>query len=348
MWSTNFHILYVSFFAAAFAHPSCPLPGSPTFSSSRTCSFPPHPYIVAPSFGKNLGMFTRHTLEPGSIIMRETPVLVIGPSRFPRAAYPMAEVKELVRAEYDKLSQSGKDQVASLTFHVQEWEEKPQTLTDKLGYIFRTNAYETDSSVGLFPRIARINHSCRPNAAYYWSTELNKRIVYATRTIAEGEEIFVSYIPLLLTREERQQRLNRYGFTCTCSACSQSTHNLSTSDQRRKEIKHAFLAFEPQLKLDIPQTTSSFRKATKNAASSLELKDLVEKEELADYYAKVYRIVAISHARIRDWEKASVWANMGYERKVMEDSKSIWTLEMYELTRRFIENWEGDLKNRTG
>jgi hypothetical protein len=157
----------------------------------------------------------------------------------------------------------------------------------------------------------------------------------------------VSFISLLLTREERQKKLARYGFTCTCPACSQRPAELHYSDKSRVDIEQALRAFSAQMNLTAPTHPSAVRKAHRNAKSSLELAGLVEKEGLADYYAQTYRIAAISHARIGDWEKATVWANEGYKRRVMEDSESPWTMEMYELTRRFIENWEAALKVTT-
>jgi hypothetical protein len=301
---------------------------------------------VKPSPGKGLGVFASHALEVGSIIMREGPILRIPPSKYDKGAgYPISEVTELVRREYEKLSPHEQMEVTALTYQAHPAEIKRQG-GDVLGFIFRTNAYNTGSGVGLFPRIARINHSCRPNAAYYWNEKLQKRIVYVIREIAEGEEIFVSFISLLQTRKERQKILDPYGFTCTCHACALPATNLTISDKRRTDISRALKAFQPQLTLTIPQHPTSFRKALKNAASSLELVELVEQEGLANYYAKVYRIVAISHARIKDWEKAAVWANKAYEKLVMEDPESRFTMEMYELTRRFIESWEKTLQKR--
>lgn len=42
--------------------------------------------------------------------------------------------------------------------------------------------------------MSRINHACRPNAAYHFNPESAKMEVHAVRSIAAGEEITVSYI----------------------------------------------------------------------------------------------------------------------------------------------------------
>ncbi|KAF2249114.1 SET domain-containing protein [Trematosphaeria pertusa] len=350
MFSKTLLSLFLSAFpySTALAHPStCPLPLSSILDYA--CPSPPEPYIVKPSPGKGLGVFASHSLETGSIIMREAPILRISPPDSTQGSgYPLSEVTKLVRQEFERLSPAEQSEVLGLTYHTQPGEKEKEDKDEVLGLIFRTNAYNTGSSIGLFPKIARINHSCRPNAAYYWSEKLNRRIIYASRPILRGEEISVSYIPLLLPRAERQQRLHRYGFTCSCSACDQQPRSVALSDTRRTDIHHAFQAFQPHLSLSLPRkTASSLRKARKNAASSLQLAELVEQEGLADYYAKAYRIVAISHARVEDWERATMWANKGFERKVMEDAGSAGTMEMFELTRRFVESWEEQLKNAT-
>lgn len=280
--------------------------------------------------------------------MREAPIFSIKPPKHtPGTGYPMMDISHLVRAEYSQLSQAQQHEVLSLTYSVLPRDvEKYGTNLDILGLIFRNNAYDSGTEIGLFPRIARINHSCRPNAAYYWNEKLKKRLVYATREIEEGEEIFVSFISLLLTREERRKKLARYGFVCTCPACSAHDEEIHASDQSRTEISQAMRAFSSQMNLTAPSDPAAIRKARKNAASSLELARMVQQEGLAEYYAQTYRIVAISHARVGSWEKASLWANEGYKLRVMEDAESRWTMEMYELTRRFVESWEKELTGR--
>ncbi|KAH7371188.1 hypothetical protein BKA66DRAFT_424557 [Pyrenochaeta sp. MPI-SDFR-AT-0127] len=328
-------------FAASASSATCEQPNP----LQRTCRGPPGVFFVEPSYGKGLGVFAAHDLEIGDIVMRETPVLKINPPAFVRGTgYPMSAVSKLVREEFEALSPDEQAEILSLTYHATAVEEKTM---DKLGIIFRTNAYNTGSEIGLFPKIARINHSCRPNTSYHWSEKLNKRIVYASRKIKAGEEFFVSYIPLLLTRDERQKHLDRYGFKCHCEACAQARSTMEISDNRRTTIHKAFTDFEPQLTLTPPKSKTATRQARKNAKASLELVELVQEEGLADYYAKAYRIVAISHARVGDWEPAVIWANKGYELKVMEDPYSPYTLEMHQLTSNFISNWESQLKNQS-
>ena len=113
-----------------------------------------------------------------------------------------------------------------------------------------------DDSAALFPTMARSNHSCTPNSEFITRTKLgneknmkNRKFrnviiprnvstdsyaifiqsigvqdLVATRSIKEGEEITLSYIPAADEgSDERKVRLNYllewYGFKCNCHTC---------------------------------------------------------------------------------------------------------------------------------
>lgn len=46
--------------------------------------------------------------------------------------------------------------------------------------------------------VSRMNHDCRPNAAYHFDPETAMMEVHAVRPIAAGEEITVSYIRYMI------------------------------------------------------------------------------------------------------------------------------------------------------
>ncbi|EDU47822.1 protein containing SET domain [Pyrenophora tritici-repentis] len=325
---------------SALAHSST-CPGKPASNQLQysVCPGPPGVYVVESSQGKGLGVFAVHDLDVGDIVMREAPVLKIQFPQVPRGGvYPMDAVSRLVHHEFDALSPQQQEEVLSLTYYTKG---ANTTEEDKLATIFRTNAYMTDDKVGLFPKIARINHSCRPNTGYTWSKRLNKRVVFATRKIKAGEEFFVSYISLAMPQEDRQKHLNKYGFKCQCDACSRDK---AVSDNRRITISRAFARFEHRLTIEPPQSKAGKREALKNAQVSIQLSQLVQEEGLADYYAKAYRIVAITHGRVEDWQSAATWANKAYEIRYMEDPDSSLTNEMAQLTGLYISNWQSQLK----
>ena len=66
---------------------------------------------------------------------------------------------------------------------------------------------------------SRINHSCCPNAAYFFKPD-GTVIVRSMRVIRPGEQLTISYTDLLQTLDERQQSLmQRYAFACDCARC---------------------------------------------------------------------------------------------------------------------------------
>ncbi|KAI8941574.1 hypothetical protein NX059_002789 [Plenodomus lindquistii] len=313
--------------------------------SGNTCRGPPEVFVVTESHGKGLGVFATHDIEVGDIIMHESPAIKIKPPKITKGnSYPMSEISWLVREQFEDLTSEAQDEIMSLTFHSTAAETHAQ---DHLGLIFRTNAYNTGTDIGLFPKIARINHSCRPNTSYYWDEKLNKRIVFASRQIKEGEEFFVSYISLLGTRDERQTRLKQYGFKCACEVCAQEGPAQEASDARRVKLRESFIDLESNLNLSPPHSKKGRKLALEQAEASLRLIEIVQEEGLADYYAKAYRIAAITHARIEDWQNAAIWSNRGYELRFIEDPQSQSTLEMRHLTSEFLEKWERQLKRST-
>lgn len=77
----------------------------------------------------------------------------------------------------------------------------------------------------IYEKQSRINHSCNPNAIIQVVDDDDKQIVRAATAIANGEEITISYLGLLLysDRPTRQSQLVLHKhFSCTCNRCSAS------------------------------------------------------------------------------------------------------------------------------
>ncbi|KAF2472701.1 SET domain-containing protein [Lindgomyces ingoldianus] len=305
-------------------------------------------FIIKQSPGKGLGVFATRAMEPGTVIMEDAPTILIRPPRMHEGiGYPLDAIQILIGEAFDALSEGDQADVLSLSAHVLPG-EADETEYHRLKTVFRSNAYSTGNEIGLFTKIARINHSCRPNSGYYWTERLRKRVVYATRPIAEGEEISVTYIPLLYSKSDRERRLDQYGFKCACEACAGQSGNAAwASDHRRHEIRKGFFELEPQLTLEVAKTVMARKKAQRLAEESLRLAELVEEEGLVDYYAQAYRVAAIFHANIEMWEPATTWAHKSYQIRNMADAQSEEAIEMRILTSRFIEQWNEELRNKS-
>ncbi|OQR85016.1 SET and MYND domain-containing protein 4 [Achlya hypogyna] len=73
---------------------------------------------------------------------------------------------------------------------------------------------------GLFPAMAMCNHSCQPNASVQFVGQTLRLV--ATRAVAQGDEIAISYGPhksKMATAARRAALQEQYGFRCTCAAC---------------------------------------------------------------------------------------------------------------------------------
>jgi hypothetical protein len=317
--------------AAGIAHPSC--------------LGPPQIWEARPSPGKGIGVYATRAIEPGDTVLSEPATIHITPPEFrDGVAYPLGDIHTLLQSSFDALSPEKQTEVMSLHAHM----APAENANDTLMAIMRSNAYTTGNSLGLFPKGARINHSCRPNTSQYWNAQLGRRIVYANRHIEQGEELSATYIPLLYGHEARQRRLDQYGFKCTCEACALEQDVRQASDNRRQDLQKAFAAFEPQLTLTVPQSVVGKRKARNNAEASVQLVEQLETEGLADYYVKAYHIAAVAHAKVEDWKPAALWANKGYETSLLADphARSAGASELQALTSHLISMWNAELREQ--
>lgn len=181
--------------------------------------------------------------------------------------------------------------------------------------IFRSNAYTGDRNIGLFPKMARINHSCKPNSGNWWSEKLGHRVIYASVDIEKGEEITVSYIPLLKKTSDRQTRLGQYGFICQCSACQLASVE---SDKTRTEIANLLETLEHRVHYSSKTDTAN----EKNIAKAKLLIKMIEKEGLNDYLTKAYNIAAVFNKRGGNVEIARLLARKELEILTWEDEGS--------------------------
>lgn len=92
---------------------------------------------------------------------------------------------------------------------------------------FQGNAFRAGVNAGdwthghlLFPKVARINHSCTPNAHSHYRASTGAQYIYAVKDLKPGEEIEIAYFDHTAPWAERQNRAKGWSFTCKCPACS--------------------------------------------------------------------------------------------------------------------------------
>jgi hypothetical protein len=194
---------------------------------------------------KGLGAIAKKALQRGEVIITERP-LAVWPTQL-----NAQQAQELVgcmtpsaKKAYMSLANASEpssqlDPILGIRatngFNV----ELPQIPANLIpAGIFQSKNHASTASF-IFPRIARINHSCLPNADHAMDFSKLAMSVYATTSIAAGEEINIEYMPSLVQKitSQRQQILKRdFGFLCQCEVCGASEEAVKASDKRRMEI----------------------------------------------------------------------------------------------------------------
>jgi hypothetical protein len=90
----------------------------------------------------------------------------------------------------------------------------------------------------LYPTYCMMNHSCLANIANLPLLDAagRERVgvnVFAAEAIAEGAEVFNTYLtvsPHALTRRQRRAHLRQYQFECECTLCRSQPLSASESD----------------------------------------------------------------------------------------------------------------------
>ncbi|KAK3338597.1 hypothetical protein B0H65DRAFT_479552 [Neurospora tetraspora] len=108
-------------------------------------------------------------------------------------------------------------------------------------------SYAAEGVMGLFAEVARINHSCRPNARLRFVENRATMEVISYRPISPGEEISISYTALTLSPSDRHHFLKQnHQFTCHCPLCTSLSDDPSAktltaeSHSRRTHLQEVF------------------------------------------------------------------------------------------------------------
>lgn len=88
--------------------------------------------------------------------------------------------------------------------------------------VFLTNNLSMGDKNGraVFDFFCRMNHSCRPSIYEHYDKASNLLSIRALHDIKSGEEVFSTYIEVLMSRKRRIKKLKAWGFICGCSVCS--------------------------------------------------------------------------------------------------------------------------------
>lgn len=179
-----------------------------------------------------LGLFATRKILPGHVLLVERPIIVM-PDKIYHSTN-MNKIGRWLEKTVSKLSETEQNCFYSLT-------DCGGRMSSHHGTFF-TNDMNYGGEAGLFPVMARANHSCCPNADFVSRTDLGVQLLVATAAIAAGEEVFISYLPQCEegsdVRKVRQNYLKTYyGFRCTCAVCAMKGYSLAQNDSIRRDIR---------------------------------------------------------------------------------------------------------------
>lgn len=191
--------------------------------------------------GANKGMITLEDVKPGTLLIYGLPLVTVPANQ--NKTSPTVDILNAI----NKLSATDKEAYFNLPYNAFKLEDDASQEAMAIN-IWEANAVHAGATSSIFVDPAYIQHSCLPNADYFYREDISALVVHAVRPIAKGEEITCPYFDAsVLTREERQEHMHTTrGNACSCQACAYEGAKLEESDKNRKrlgEIKKSIQAY---------------------------------------------------------------------------------------------------------
>ncbi|OAA68272.1 oxysterol-binding protein [Niveomyces insectorum RCEF 264] len=323
--------------------------------------------------GKGRGVFAVVDLPKGTRLLVEAPLFAVAPPPLvPGVGFALAAMQPTVEDAFARLNPSQQDEFLSchevqFPGEAKEDEEdaargdaKSQAADHtgpRLMRILRSNAYTMqDGRIAVYPKVALINHDCRPNVVNTDRARDGRRVIVATRDIAAGEEVLTTYIPLLASTAARRARLAQYGFHCGCAACRQGDaaargsmadtaaaddDNDDDNDEQREHMGNVLEVLEKTL--EGTDTVADGGPAVHRARShtAAALATYVETQGFADYYVRTSRLAVEYAFRAGDGAAAVYWARKHLEHNRLADATSQEARDAETLL-AFVERAQGE------
>ncbi|PGG95507.1 hypothetical protein AJ79_10018 [Helicocarpus griseus UAMH5409] len=208
--------------------------GSNTHSAKATTTYASLPvsnselYDIRAIPGKGLGCFATSKIPRGTRIIIEEPLFIV-----PSMATNLQSAEKSFLQQLRSLNKEQQYQFFSLH------NAHKGRCSPVIG-IIKTNAMPfgaRGAEGAIFPRAARINHSCKPNSQNTWNSNLERLTIQNFKDIEEGEEITIAYVDGTELFDTRQQCFEEaFGFRCDCEVCGVSPEETKERDRRLKEM----------------------------------------------------------------------------------------------------------------
>ncbi|KAJ7288577.1 hypothetical protein C8J57DRAFT_1430632 [Mycena rebaudengoi] len=200
-------------------------------------------FFVADLPGKGKGLVAARDIRQGELLIKETPLFTVPKSI---SGSPSELISQLLR----NVDPASRDAFYNLSYvHFPKGLDPNDHPEEVALAIFQTNAVAAGEAVGIFPRMARLNHGCSSafNSVYTWRQSQEALFVYALRDIRQGQELLTTYTDTKRTRSERRHVKYRVctntGFDCTCAVCSLGPAESKASDKRLTAISEHYRHF---------------------------------------------------------------------------------------------------------
>jgi hypothetical protein len=135
----------------------------------------------------------------------------------------------------------------------------------------------------------------------------------ALRPIKTGEQIFISYVPALWSRLDRQENLqSSYDFICSCPSCSLPASEISHSDIRRNLLDKEVTIGNPNDDSMLNAWIDDMSLPDDHIiAQSLKFVDIMDAEGIVvGQLCKLhYSRLSKAYCALKDVENAKLWAN---------------------------------------
>ncbi|KAB8261656.1 hypothetical protein BDV32DRAFT_148302 [Aspergillus pseudonomiae] len=232
------------------------------------------PFIEVQIPGKRTGLVASKDIRAGDVIISEKPAMVV------HEGIDETDEENRLRLQWEAVRQLPRE-ISTRLLDLLAYGDG-----DILDEILNTNSFgvtipDSADHRAVFLQISRLNHACRPNAAYQFDPETLVQTIYAIDDIPPGEEITISYIDTLVPYTQRQNDLANWGFECTCQLCSLAPEDRVRSDRNIQSI----LTYKRAL-----DDWSEYSAATTEMAEALI--ELVRSELTHDAIATAYRLAA--------------------------------------------------------
>ncbi|KAJ3711715.1 hypothetical protein C8R42DRAFT_595407 [Lentinula raphanica] len=198
-------------------------------------------FVVQDIPGKGKGVIAARDIKRGELVIREQPLFMV-PSEVNTS--PTAMISHLLSL----LTPYQYSQFYNLSYVNFPDDLDPETDRAELALaIIQTNAVAAGVGyIGVFPRMARLNHGCSSafNVVYSWREKEKVLVVHALKDIKKGQELLTTYTDTKRPRDQRRAHLhNHYSFHCICEVCSLPDAKSKESDHRLTTMSELYARF---------------------------------------------------------------------------------------------------------